>query len=354
MGSDPKLRRRNWLEHFYGDGALPLRRLLRLAFRDAVVEATLRFKSMPVLGLLLKRWLRSAAWERWRRHYESRCVRRNNELYRVPADLALTDLPVRRALVVGSCLSEHMVGGFESSPGGCPCDFVLLTNVGELPASPPHPIAEYDFQLVQPWLRSLLPEGPFFHLPYGDPDAHQRLFEDIERRLPHALAAAMRWNVEHDLLTFVANFFVPQQNPMGRLLPRYDLRNPVYLVERINVLLAEELKRYKNAYLLDVDQIASNFGKAFIQDDAVEMIPHNSVLDETLDEVDRHRIEWLTPLADLYDVHIAPFSRALWAEMLAMRRTIRQLDPVKLVAVDLDDTLWRGYRGGGRYPRRSG
>jgi FkbH-like protein len=342
MGSDTKLRRRNWLEHFYGDDALPLRRVFRLGFRDAIVETTLRLKSRPGFRYLLKRWLQSGEWERWRRHYEARCVRRNNELYRVPADLALTDLPVRRALVVGSCLSKHLIGTFESVPGGCPCDFVLLTNIGELPANPPRPVAEYDFQLVQLVLRSLVPDAAFFYLPHADPDAHERFFEDIRQRLPHELAAVMRWNVAHGLLTFVSNFLVPQQNPMGRLLPRYDLRNPVHLVERINVLLAEELKRYKNAYLLDADQIASTFGKAFIQDDSIEMIGHNSVLDETLDAADRHRIEWLPPLTDLYNVHITGFARAIWAEMVAMRRTVRQLDQVKLVAVDLDDTLWRG------------
>ena len=35
------------------------------------------------------------------------------------------------------------------------------------------------------------------------------------------------------------------------------------------------------------------------------------------------------------------FRRAVWTEMLAMLRTVRQTDQVKLVLVDLDDTLWR-------------
>ena len=52
----------------------------------------------------------------------------------------------------------------------------------------------------------------------------------------------MRWNREHGLLTFVTNFVSPQQNPLGRLLPRYDLRNLVYFVEKLNETLAEELR----------------------------------------------------------------------------------------------------------------
>ena len=36
------------------------------------------------------------------------------------------------------------------------------------------------------------------------------------------------------------------------------------------------------------------------------------------------------------------FIRLAWAEVQAMLRTIRQTDMVKLVLIDLDDTLWRG------------
>ncbi len=36
------------------------------------------------------------------------------------------------------------------------------------------------------------------------------------------------------------------------------------------------------------------------------------------------------------------FPEALLREIFAMWRTTRQLDAVKLVAVDLDETLWRG------------
>jgi FkbH-like protein len=36
------------------------------------------------------------------------------------------------------------------------------------------------------------------------------------------------------------------------------------------------------------------------------------------------------------------FREAAWAELRAMERTVRQVDQVKLVIVDLDDTLWRG------------
>ena len=47
------------------------------------------------------------------------------------------------------------------------------------------------------------------------------------------LEVTLRWNEQNGLLTFVA-FLVPQQNSLGRLMPRYDLGNPMHLIERLN------------------------------------------------------------------------------------------------------------------------
>jgi FkbH-like protein len=331
-------RRRTWSQHFYGDDAPRLRRVVRFAFRDLIVEATLHLASWPGFGFALRGWQKSSTWDQWYRSYLARCARGTDDL-RVPTDLRRGDQPWRRLLVTGSCLSEYLIGLFEQA--GCPCDFVLLNNALELPEHPPRPVAEYDVQFVQPALRTLLPERAYMRLPYDDAAAHEKLIENARQRLTQYLAMAMRWNREQGLVTFVGNFFVPQQNPMGRLLPRYDVRNPVYLVERINQILAEEVARYPNAYLIDLDQIAANLGKAYIQDDSTDIISHNSLLDEEATEIS-HRIEWQPPVTELYRVRIVEYARAVLAELHAMLRTVRQVDPVKLVAVDLDDVLWRG------------
>jgi FkbH-like protein len=333
-------RRKSWSQHFYGDDAPPARRVFRLFFRDRIVEATLRVQAWRACRPLLRAWLETTRWDRWRRDYEARCARGDDRL-RIPLDLQQTGQRPRRVIVVGSCLSEYLVGRFEEAADGCACDFVLANHLRELPKDPPRPIADYDFQFVQPVLRSLMPERSYLPLSYDDPAAHERLFEYARQRLPHDLAAVMRWNKEHGLLTFVANFFVPQQNPMGRLMPRYDLRNPAYMIERLNQLLAEEVARSPNAYVVDVDQIAAGLGKAFIQDDATTILAHNNVLDEEFTDID-DLIEWHPPVTEVYPVRNVAFARAVWAELLAMLRTVRQIDVVKLVAVDLDGVLWRG------------
>jgi FkbH-like protein len=64
--------------------------------------------------------------------------------------------------------------------------------------------------------------------------------------------------------------------------------------------------------------------------------------------VDNNRIEPMAAMSDHYDIRRETFPQMIWTEALAMLRTIRQVDSVKLVVVDLDDTLWNGVSGESR------
>ena len=58
--------------------------------------------------------------------------------------------------------------------------------------------------------------------------------------------------------------------------------------------------------------------------------------------LDQNRLQPTLPMQQHYTARWLEFYEALLHEIFAMFRTARQLDAVKLVAVDLDDTLWRG------------
>ena len=259
-----------------------------------------------------------------------------------PADLGATMMLPRRVLVVGSCFANSW--GFEKrNPSECPCDFILTNNFAQL-GDPPRDPAEYDFQVVQIAFRSIFQDDLLWQLRHDDLDAHSRAFRQVCDRLAVQLASSLEWNTKYGLLTFVTNFFVPQDNPLGRLMPRYDLRNPSYFVERVNEALEGELRKYKNAFLLDTDKIAASMGRRFVQDDSVVQFSHNALTGYY--SAAEGRIEPLAAAADHFDIHWSPtFLDALWAEMMAMFRTLRQVDPVKLVVLDLDDTLWKGVSG---------
>ena len=263
-------------------------------------------------------------------------------LYRCPQDLAVTPLTLRRVLLVGSCLLMEWPDFIKTATPGCPCDYLVFNNTAQIPSSPPKPADEYDFQVVQIPLRSVLPDGPFFRMSYSDVEGYEQLFEIAKGRLSQFLQAAMRWNLEYGLLTFVFNFQLPQQNPMGRLLPRYDLRNFVCFVEELNKHLDTETRKFNNAYIFDHDQVIATYGRKYFQDDSIWQSNHSSAIIDLDFLYDQERVEGACRASTYLQSKAADYMGYEWAEILAMYKTIRQMDMVKLVIVDIDDTLWRG------------
>jgi hypothetical protein len=76
-------------------------------------------------------------------------------------------------------------------------------------------------QLVQIPLRAVVSDDTLWHHSFLNVTAHEKSFERAVNRLKQHLSMTCFWNKKHGLLTFVANFLVPQQNPMGRFAPRY-------------------------------------------------------------------------------------------------------------------------------------
>ncbi len=259
---------------------------------------------------------------------------------RAPDELAVTPSAVGRVLVVGSCLVESWVHRLPlMSP---PCDSDIYLFGSNLPETPARPISDYDFQIVQLPLRFILPDLSFARLKQTDITGHETLFSHAANGMRRLLNAAMRWNREHGLLTFVFPFVVPQQNSIGRLNFRYDLRNPVYFVEKINEALANELKKEQNAYFFDFNEIISTHGRCYFQEDAYMAFNHGGSISNYDFNHDQGRLETACKATDFYEAKVGNIIAAAWQEMISMYRTIRQIDMVKMVVVDLDDTLWRG------------
>jgi FkbH-like protein len=342
--SEPPMDTRQWVDRYLVGDYRP-RRVLRFFLQDFLVASWLRLKLGSRFAATGDGRLSQRSRARWRRMvagYELRGVRyrHNHHLFRAPDELRISDHGIRRIVLVGTCLVHEWQYIFERQ--GTPCDFVLSNNLNEIPDGPPKAIAEYDLQVIQISLRSVLPDLSLARLSYDDLAGHQDLLDHSRQLLSQTLSQGMRWNTKHGLLTFVANFMVPQQDPSGRLMPRHDVRNPMYFVEQLNAHLSEELRLYQNAYLLDIDQIAATFGKKYVQDDSVLGLNHGSALNNYHFELDAGRIEPSLPLTEYYCVRRDEFILAIWAELVAMYRTLNRKDEVKLVVIDLDDTLWRG------------
>jgi FkbH-like protein len=263
-------------------------------------------------------------------------------LYGAPIDLSVTKTGLKNVLVIGSCLISSMPDFIRQNNPDCESDYILFNNGVELPATPPRALDEYDFQIIQIGTRSVLQERDYFRLNYDDGAAYDALFETVKENLSRLMETTLRYNIESGLLTIFTNFLVPQQNAMGRLQPRYDLRNPVHFFEELNKFISEEVKKYRNVFVFDIDLLARQFGKKFVQDDAVWSLAHNAVLSDYDYEYDQQRIQPVRAMSEIYQLRLYDFVRSMWAEIVALYRTARQIDTIKLVVVDLDDTIWRG------------
>jgi FkbH-like protein len=259
---------------------------------------------------------------------------------RAPNDLAVTPLTPKRVLIVGSCLSEGWANRMKRLPEPCASDVYLLGR--DLPENPERPIEEYDFQIVQLALRFVLPDSSFARLGQMDIEGHEKLFTHAVNGMRRFLTGAMKWNVAHGILTFVFPFVVPMQNAVGRLMPRYDIRNPVYFIEKLNEELAKDLAAYKNTYFFDLNEVHCFYGRRYMQEDYYSSINHGGYLSNFDFNHDQNRLEASKKATDLYEERVNPVFLAGWNELVAMYRSARQIDMVKMVVIDLDDTLWRG------------
>jgi FkbH-like protein len=269
----------------------------------------------------------------------------NGAHFLAPTDLGVTDVAPRRVAMVGSCFLAGL-NLHTSNPSGCEVDLFVANNATQL--KPLEPGADgalpYDFQIVQIGLRHVLRDATFWRLPYDDPAPFAQALRQSCRLIDFALDRRMAWNTAHGLLTFVANFMCPQRNPMGMLFPRFDLRNPEFFVEKLNEHLEKAVQGYRNAYILDLDRMAQSFGRRYAQDDVVAVLSHNALLAPRQDAAAR-----IEPIPNLMLHYPATWPKewpeAVWRETMAMYRVVRQADSVKMVVVDLDDTLWSGVIG---------
>jgi FkbH-like protein len=267
-------------------------------------------------------------------------ARHNGAGYRTPTDLQVTPDSGLRFLVVGGCMAEPFPQVAAMMNKAFKGDFILLNNFDSFADMPPAQAAQYDFQILHLPLRTILGNA-YFHLP-DDGSRHEEFLRQTQDYLARYLSNVMKLNTEHKLLTFVLGFMVPQQNPLGRFQPRYDLRNIIHFIERLNMFLAEEVARRENAYFIDTDQVSGGIGKKSCQDDAVWSFTHGTTLSDGDHARDQNRIQPPAPMQQHYSARWLEFFQALLHEVFAMNRTLQQQDTVKLVAVDLDDTLWRG------------
>jgi len=285
-----------------------------------------------------------------------------------PRGLSVSPSGIERVLVVGSCLGEVFCSALSALQVGPKFEFVQFNNVSDLPGAPPSPVEGYDFQYVQIPLRSVLTDQIVRFADFSNPTVHEAMVDGAFQRCRLLLEAGLKYNREYGLLTVVSNFISPQVpvvSALDRVGGPYDLSA---FVRRLNAYLGELCEALPNVYLADLDSISQSLGKRGFVDDFLGFYGHGAYWSPGWREFDvgpgfnapsQGRIETPPLLEEIYPYLGNDMFVGVWRQMESIYRTVRQIDQVKLVIFDLDDTLWRGlladhYDDGGAWPVEHG
>ncbi|TPG53501.1 HAD-IIIC family phosphatase [Roseomonas nepalensis] len=262
--------------------------------------------------------------------------------FRLPDHLRVTRPGPPRFLLIGSCLMDRWPAFIAAGMPGVSIERIVFNNASPLPPLGAAEARGYDFQILQLPLRSILPEAALMSMRAGDVAGYEALFERACHLLRVNLEALAAYNRQHGIPSYLLGFHTPLQNPLGRAQKRYCLSNAVYFIEQLNRRLHEEAARYANMTVIDTDAIAATFGKRYFGDDFLAHLSHGSVITGLAMPGDEARLEPVGKVEDLYAPDVARVVLEIFREVMALRRAEAATDAVKLVILDLDDTLWRG------------
>ncbi len=291
--------------------------------------------------------------------------------YLFPTELQVTDAPLKKMLLVGSCLSEEYWNRFREIDPDLKVHYIPLNNFQELAPLEAAQLDGCQLQYIQISLREVLTDRIVRIFDIDQAQGFDEILGDSRAILAAMLDAAMAYNVQHGLLTLVANFFVPQGHAAPSLAGLGGEADLTTLITELNRELAHLVRsKYKNAYVADVNSLANSYGKRNFLDDIVYFYSHGSVLGShtALNEEwaqhdnwpvwsapDRARAEPVPDPTELYQVQSKPFFQLVLDQIRYLHRVAQQVDQVKIVIFDLDNTLWRGqiaehYETGRQWP----
>ncbi len=142
--------------------------------------------------------------------------------------------------------------------------------------------------------------------------------------------------------TFVVGFIVPQQDPLGLFMEEEGVTNLQRFVGMLNDEIRLCCAADSSTFFVDGDALAQGVGKGRVDDGLVNFFGHRGLLldyDGPLDEE--------FPVTDLsvtksFDIGIDLYLEHLVREVLLRQIILTSEAKIKLVIVDLDNTLWRG------------
>lgn len=190
-----------------------------------------------------------------------------------PDSLQVRPQRLRRLLLVGSCFAELYAQQLARCQEGLTCDVLLINNESPLPESPPSELHEYDAQCIILPLRTILTDAVLVTNNFLQENFIPTILKEAKTRLERLLTIALKYSKSNRIHSFVSNFVIPQGHS---LISLHQGNEMAQLVAHLNFHLQDLIKGYKNAFLLDIESIASSIGKRYFLGDFIEFSTHNT------------------------------------------------------------------------------
>lgn len=263
--------------------------------------------------------------------------------YFFPKDLLKKEIQLKKILLIGGCLNSQYINLAEKKYTELKIDHITVNNIQELPNYSEDEIAVFDLIFVQLPLRSLLSDNVIRLNEWIDRDGVEAVFNEVLQKIPLIIENYLKYNLMYGKVTLLSNFIEPQLNTSRALDQRSNSLGR--LIQLINFKIEDLINNYSNVYLLDMNNLAASFGKRFFLDDVTDFYAHNYYLPTKPDwsyEIKENNVLPVLQYYDIYDIKGDEFVQIIFEYLNHFFRIYNQVDEVKLVIFDLDNTLWRG------------
>ena len=276
-------------------------------------------------------------------------LRRLQRALSVPATPRLLGerLKGQKVLWLGPCHIEALAEfGREV---GCRGEHLLFTS---LPHEAPefsgagHDAVVVGFNLT--YLLLGLPGGGKPSLVHLHPDWTEATAEESLALCKSAIEGFLRHFVEkaEGAPLFVSAILEPSFDYMGVLNKERGPSHFPTFVRRLNEIIRAALRPESNCHFLDINEIVNSVGRFHLTDDIHMFSARASFIadGDVEPDIEAGRLVAPVPPSTTYsmDRRWRMTCEVVWERVLDGIKIIRQIDAVKLIIVDLDDTLWRG------------
>lgn len=144
--------------------------------------------------------------------------------------------------------------------------------------------------------------------------------------------------------TVFVGFIEPSSVSAGNVFrydPELDFKEFVHI---LNIRLKTAISDVKNCYFLDPNPILDKIGRRTAQSDVLQASTHASFVGDWDFDTDAHRTVRPIRPGDIFNPGDTPlqYGRGVIEETSLILKAISNENKIKLIIVDLDDTLWRG------------